>query len=152
MSDVLFTNVRIFDGGGEAPFTGDVLVQGNRISRVVKTGYGQRSTPVLGAQTIDGAGAFRRFLNVTLPLLSPTLFFVLILNFIGAFQIFEPMLIMTNGGPANSTLSLVQHIFRTGFESFEMGYASAMAIVVLVVVMLVTLIQFGVGRYWVHYD
>ena len=46
MSDVLFTNVRIFDGGGEAPFTGDVLVQGNRISRVVKTGYGQRSTPV----------------------------------------------------------------------------------------------------------
>ena len=58
MSDVLFTNVRIFDGGGEAPFTGDVLVQGNRISRVVKTGYGQRSAPVLGATTIDGAGAF----------------------------------------------------------------------------------------------
>ena len=49
MSDVLFTNVRIFDGGGEAPFTGDVLVQGNRISRVLKTGYGQRSAPVLGA-------------------------------------------------------------------------------------------------------
>ena len=58
MSDVLFTNVRIFDGGGEAPFTGDVLVQGNRISRVVKTGYGQRSPPVAGAQVIDGAGAF----------------------------------------------------------------------------------------------
>ena len=58
MADVHFTNVRIFDGGGETPFTGDVLVQGNRISRVVKTGYGQRPQPVLGAQVIDGAGAF----------------------------------------------------------------------------------------------
>ena len=58
MADVLFTNVRIFDGGGEAPFTGDVLVQGNRIARVVKTGYGARPAPVSGAQVIDGAGAF----------------------------------------------------------------------------------------------
>ena len=58
MADVLFTNVRIFDGGGEAPFTGDVLVQGNRISRVVKTGYGGRSAPVMGVQVIEGAGAF----------------------------------------------------------------------------------------------
>ena len=58
MADVLFTNVRIFDGGGEAPFTGDVLVSGNRISRVVKTAYGQRSPAVAGATVIDGAGAF----------------------------------------------------------------------------------------------
>ena len=58
MADVLFTNVRIFDGGGETPFQGEVLVQGNRISRVVKTGYGARSAPVAGAQVIDGAGAF----------------------------------------------------------------------------------------------
>ena len=58
MADVLYTNVRIFDGGGEAPFTGDVLVQGNTISRVVRTGYGQRTPPVGGAQVIDGAGAF----------------------------------------------------------------------------------------------
>ena len=58
MADVLFTNVRIFDGGGDAPFTGDVLIQGNKISRVFKTGYGQRSQPVMGARVIDGAGAF----------------------------------------------------------------------------------------------
>ena len=58
MADTLFTNVRIFDGGGEAPFTGDVLVQGNQISRVVKTSHGQASPPVLGARIIDGAGAF----------------------------------------------------------------------------------------------
>ena len=104
------------------------------------------------AAMLDGAGSFRRFIDVTLPMLSPTLFFVLILNFIGAFQIFEPMFIMTNGGPANSTLSLVQHIYETGFHAFEMGYASALAIVVLVVVMFVTLLQFAVGRRWVHYE
>ena len=58
MADVLFTNVRIFDGGGDPPFAGDVLVQGNKISRVVKTGHGQRTPPVLGATVVDGAGAF----------------------------------------------------------------------------------------------
>jgi imidazolonepropionase-like amidohydrolase len=58
MADVLFTNVKVFDGGGETPFTGDVLVQGNKISRVVKTAYGQRTPPIAGAQVIDGAGAF----------------------------------------------------------------------------------------------
>jgi imidazolonepropionase-like amidohydrolase len=58
MADVLFTNVRIFDGGGEQPFTGDVLVSGDKISRVVKTSYGQRTPPIAGATVIDGAGAF----------------------------------------------------------------------------------------------
>ena len=58
MADVLFTNVRVFDGGGETPFTGDVLVQGNTISRVLRTGFGVRSASVAGAQLIDGAGAF----------------------------------------------------------------------------------------------
>lgn len=104
------------------------------------------------AAMLDGAGAGRRFLNVTLPMLSPTLFFVLVLNFIGAFQIFEPMYIMTDGGPANATRSLVQHIFETGFRSFEMGSASAMAIVVFVVIMAATLLQFALGRLWVHYE
>ena len=104
------------------------------------------------AAMLDGAGAGRRFVNITLPMISPTLFFVLVLNFIGAFQIFEPMFIMTNGGPANSTRSLVQHIFETGFRSFEMGYASAMAIVVFVVILIATMLQFALGRSWVHYD
>jgi multiple sugar transport system permease protein len=104
------------------------------------------------AAMLDGAGSVRRFLNVTIPMISPTLFFVLVLNFIGAFQIFEPMFIMTNGGPANSTRSLVQHIFETGFRNFEMGYASALAIVVFVVIMAATAVQFALGRLWVSYD
>ncbi len=102
------------------------------------------------AAMIDGAGSLSRFWNVTLPMLSPTLFFVLVMNFIGAFQIFEPMFMMTHGGPRDSTRSIVMHIYETGFRSFEMGMASALALVVFVVIMLVTMVQLIVGRYWVH--
>jgi multiple sugar transport system permease protein len=104
------------------------------------------------AAMIDGAGAMSRFWNVTIPMLSPTLFFVLVMNFIGAFQIFEPMFIMTKGGPKDSTVSIVMHIYETGFRSFAMGSASAMAIVVFLVIMVVTLIQLVVGRYWVYQE
>jgi len=104
------------------------------------------------AAKVDGAGSLQRFWYVTIPMLSPTLFFALVITFIGAFQIFEPMFIMTNGGQANSTRSLVKNIFETGFRSFEMGYASAIAIVVFFVIMIATLIQFAAGRYCVHYE
>jgi multiple sugar transport system permease protein len=102
------------------------------------------------AAMIDGAGSVNRFWNITVPMISPTLFFVLVINFIGAFQIFEPMFIMTKGGPRNSTRSIVMHIYETGFRSFEMGMASALALVVFIVIMLVTIVQLVVGRYWVY--
>jgi multiple sugar transport system permease protein len=104
------------------------------------------------AARIDGAGAWQRLWNVTIPMLSPTLFFASVITFIGAFQIFEPMFIMTNGGPGNATLSVVMQIFETGFRSFEMGYASTNALIVFVVIMIVTLVQLGISRYWVNYD
>ncbi|HEY8457392.1 MAG TPA: sugar ABC transporter permease [Actinopolymorphaceae bacterium] len=104
------------------------------------------------AARVDGASAVQRFWNVTLPMLSPTLFFATIITFIGAFQIFEPMFIMTGGGPKDSTLSIVMHIYETAFRRFEMGYASALALVVFVVIMIVTLVQLRLGRYWVHYE
>ncbi len=104
------------------------------------------------AAMIDGAGPLRRFWNVTIPMLTPTLFFVVVLNFIGAFQIFEPMFIMTQGGPGDATKSIVFQIYETGFRSFEMGYASALALVIFVVIMIVTLLQLRLSRYWVHHD
>ncbi|PLS86300.1 MAG: sugar ABC transporter permease [Actinobacteria bacterium] len=104
------------------------------------------------AATVDGAGAFRKFWNITIPMLSPTLFFATVITFIGAFQIFEPMFIMTRGGPGDSTRSIVMHIFETGFRGFEMGYASALALVVFLVIMIVTLIQLVLSRYWVFYE
>ena len=102
------------------------------------------------AAMIDGAGAVRRFWNITIPMLSPTLFFALVITFIGAFQIFEPMYIMTQGGPGNATRSVVLHIYETGFRAFEMGSASALAIVIFLIIMVVTLLQLWLSRYWVH--
>lgn len=104
------------------------------------------------AAEIDGAGPINKFWNITIPMLSPTLFFAIVITFIGAFQIFEPMFIMTNGGPRNSTLSIVQHIYQTGFQSFEMGYASALALVVFAVILIVTIIQLIGSKWWVFHE
>lgn len=104
------------------------------------------------AAKLDGAGSVRRFRDITLPMISPTLFLTAILTFIGAFQIFEPMYIMTRGGPLDTTVSIVMEIYETGFRRFEMGYASSMAIGVFLVIMVVTLIQMRLSRYWVFYD
>jgi multiple sugar transport system permease protein len=101
---------------------------------------------------LDGAGAWRRFWNVTVPLMSPTLLFACVITVVGAFQIFDPMFIMTNGGPGTSTLSIVMYIYETGFQSFQMGYASTLALFVFVVIMVLTLIQLGISRYWVFYE
>lgn len=104
------------------------------------------------AARIDGAATLQRFWNVTLPMLSPTLFFTTLITFIGAFQIFDPMYIMTQGGPGNATLSVVLHIYDTGFRSFQMGYATTISLIVFLVIMAVTLIQMRLSRYWVNYD
>ena len=109
-------------------------------------------THLYEAAAIDGAGAARRFWNITIPMLSPTLFFASVITFIGAFQIFEPMYIMTRGGPGDQTISIVMHVFETGFRRFEMGYASALALVVFLVIMAVTLIQVKLSRYWVFHE
>lgn len=104
------------------------------------------------AAKIDGAGSVNRFFNVTVPMLSPTLFLTSVLTFIGAFQIFDPMFIMTEGGPMGRTTSVVLHIYLTGFKRFEMGYASAMAIIVFLIILAMTLIQMRLSRHWVFYD
>lgn len=104
------------------------------------------------AAKIDGAGPWRRFIDVTIPMLSPTLFLTAVLTFIGAFQIFDPMFIMTGGGPLGKTDTVVLHIYNTGFKRFEMGYASAMAIIVFLIILAMTLIQLRLSRHWVFYD
>lgn len=104
------------------------------------------------AAKIDGAGSLRRFRDITLPLLSPTTFLVLILAIISSFQVFEQTYILTAGGPSWSTLTLVLMIFLRGFQDFRMGYASAIAYILFLIVLLVTFIQWRLQRRWVHYD
>jgi multiple sugar transport system permease protein len=104
------------------------------------------------AARLDGAGSVRLFRSITLPLLSPSLFFVIVISFIGAFQIFEPVHIITNGGPGDATESIVQYIYEKGFTSLHMGYAATLGLLVMAVLLVVTLVQFGLGRFWVHND
>ena len=104
------------------------------------------------AAKVDGATAWRRFLNVTLPLLSPTTFFVVVISVISSFQVFDQALIMTNGGPGTATTTLVLYIYQKGFQSFDMGYAAAVALVLFAAIFVFTVIQFMFQRRWVTYD
>lgn len=101
---------------------------------------------------IDGANVFQRFVNVTLPMLSPTIFFMLIINIIGAFQVFTQAYLMTNGtgSPEDSTLFYVFYLFVQGFINFNMGLASAMAWLMFIIILVATGFQFWLAKYWVY--
>jgi ABC-type sugar transport system permease subunit len=98
------------------------------------------------AARVDGAGAWQRFWNVTLPGLRPTTFFVTVMLTIGSFKIFDLILVMTNGGPGQSTLVLSQFIYRKAFVENQFGYASAASIVLFVICITVTIVQFLVNK------
>ena len=104
------------------------------------------------AAKIDGANSWDVFRNITLPMLSPTIFFNLILSIIGSFQVFTSAFVMTGGGPGNSSLFLVLYIYRHGFQNFNMGYASLLAWLLFCIVLVMTFIQFRVSRRWVFYE
>lgn len=104
------------------------------------------------AANIDGASSFRKLISITLPLLSPSIFFNLIMGIIGAMQVFSQALIMTNGGPSNSTTFYVFSLYRRAFSDTRMGYASAMAWMLLIATLTLTLLVFRfVGRH-VYYE
>ncbi len=106
------------------------------------------------AAKVDGAGAWARFRNITLPLISPTTFFLLVIQMIGAFQLFSEPFVMTRGqgGPANSATSIVFYIYQTAFTYSKMGSASAIAWVLFAFIFAATLIQNYLQRRWVHYE
>jgi multiple sugar transport system permease protein len=106
------------------------------------------------ASAVDGAGSIRQFFRITIPLLSPVIFFNLILQFINTFQTFTPAFIISDGtgGPINSTLLYTLYLYMKGFSFFEMGYASAMAWLLLLVISIFTVILFVTSKYWVHYE
>ena len=103
------------------------------------------------AADIDGAVGWRKFRHITLPLISPTTFFVLIMVTIGALKIFEQVYVMTDGGPANATVTINLLIFRNAFQFLRMGRAAAMAYVLFAAIMVVTFIQFLGQKRWVYY-
>jgi multiple sugar transport system permease protein len=106
------------------------------------------------AAAVDGAGAWRQFAHVTLPMLSPVIFFNLVLETIHGFQGFTSAFVLSNGtgGPVDSTLMYTLDLYIKGFVELDMGYASAMAWVFLIAIGIVTVVLFRTGRFWVHYS
>lgn len=109
-------------------------------------------TELYEAASIDGAGRIRQFFAITLPMISPVLFFNLISGIIASFQVFTAAFVMTQGGPNNASLFLVILLYRHAFKYFAMGYASAIAWVMFAIIMLFTLLVFRSSSAWVYYE
>ena len=106
------------------------------------------------AARVDGATTLQQFWRITIPMLSPIIFFNLVLQIIGSFQSFTQAFIVSggNGGPSDSTMFFTLYLYQKGFGQFDMGYASAMAWVLLVIIGVFTAINFIASKYWVFYD
>ncbi len=107
---------------------------------------------LIEASKIDGAGKFRTFIHITLPMLSSVIQFNLVLQIIGAFQVFTQGFIITRGGPMDETLFAVHYIYDTGFKFARLGYASAISWVLLAVIAVFTAVVFFTSKYWVFYE
>ncbi|MEM7330793.1 MAG: sugar ABC transporter permease [Chloroflexota bacterium] len=115
-------------------------------------GLGNIPDSLMEAAKVDGAGPLRRLFSVTLPLMTPFIFLNMIFALVNSFQTFIPAQVMTEGGPSDSTLFIVLNIWREGFQFFNMGYASALAIELFLIVIGLTAAQFYISRRWVYYE
>ena len=104
------------------------------------------------AARVDGASSWRMFRSVTVPLISPSLFFGIMLTVITSFQIFTQAYVLTDGGPGTSSMTIVYWLFDKAFNDYALGYASAIAWVLFVIVIIFTIIQMRLQRRWVHYE
>ncbi|MGI6366878.1 MAG: carbohydrate ABC transporter permease [Anaerolineae bacterium] len=104
------------------------------------------------AAEVDGANSLQQFLHVTLPMMTPTIFFVLVMGLIGAMQAFTQAYVLTQGGPANASLFYVLYLYLVGFRYFNISYASVLAWVLFVIILILTLIQFKLSSRWVYYE
>jgi multiple sugar transport system permease protein len=107
---------------------------------------------VLEAVALDGSGPIRTFFSIKLPLISPTIFFAAVIGLINAMQIFDQAYVMTKGGPGDATTTTVMLIYRTAFQNLQFGYGSAISVVLFVLLLALTGLQFLVSRKWVFYS
>lgn len=109
-------------------------------------------TELYEAAEIDGASSWKKFLNITIPMMSPILLFTLVMGIIGSFQVFTQAYVMTRGGPHYASLFYVLYIYQNAFQFFNMGYASALSWVLFVIILLLTLLIFKSSPLWVYYE
>ena len=104
------------------------------------------------AAQLDGANERQLFFRITIPLLSPTIFFILVIFMIGALQVFDTIIVLTAGGPGDATRSVVLYIYEIAFRTFNMGYAAAVSMTLFAIILVLTSLQFWISRRWVHYE
>ncbi len=110
-------------------------------------------TQLYEAASIDGAGSWRKFWNITIPMLTPTIFFNMLMNIIGSFQVFTQVYVMTtDGSPNNATLTMVLYLYRRGFINLRFGYASAMAWILFFIILFFTMLVIRSSAAWVYYE
>ena len=114
------------------------------------SGFSSVPDNLFEAAKIDGANPLQTFINVTVPMLSPTIFFVIIITAISSFQVFDLIYLMTEGGPLDSTNVLVYSIYKNAFEYFNVGKASAIAYVLFVIILCLTLVQWNLRKKFVY--
>jgi multiple sugar transport system permease protein len=107
---------------------------------------------ILEAVSLDGSGPIRTFFSIKLPLISPTIFFAAVIGLINAMQIFDQPYVMTKGGPGDATTTTVMLIYRTAFQNIQFGYGSAISVVLFVLLLVLTGLQFLISRKWVFYS
>jgi multiple sugar transport system permease protein len=104
------------------------------------------------AAAIDGAGSIARFFRIILPLITPAIFFAVVLTLISSFQVFTQAYVLTGGGPGNATTTMVVYLYEQGFQFYKLGLASAVAWVLFIIILVITIFQFVGQKRWVHYD
>ena len=104
------------------------------------------------AAQLDGANERQLFFRITIPLLSPTIFFILVIFMIGALQVFDTIIVLTQGGPGDATRSVVLYVYEIAFRTFNMGYAAAVSMTLFAIILVLTAMQFWISRRWVHYE
>jgi multiple sugar transport system permease protein len=109
-------------------------------------------TSLTEAATIDGASPTVRFFKIVLPLITPAIFFAVVLTLISSFQVFTQAYVLTGGGPGNATTTMVVYLYEQGFQFYKLGLASAIAWVLFVIILIITVFQFIGQKRWVHYD
>ncbi|MEQ4480774.1 sugar ABC transporter permease [Cohnella silvisoli] len=122
------------------------------VSIILLAGLQDISEDYYEAANLDGASAWNKLWRITIPLLSPTLFFIITISLINSFQVFDQVLIMTNGGPAGATSTIVEQVYRNAFQFNKMGFAAAQSWVLFVIIFSVTMVMQWLQRRWVVYE
>lgn len=122
------------------------------VTIILLSGLADISNEYYEAARIDGASALHQFFRITIPLLTPTIYFVLVISLINSFQLFDQVMVMTGGGPAGSTSTMVEQIYKNAFNNYKMGFAAAQSWILFIVIFISTIVMNRLQKRWVSYE